>query len=80
MLQRLERLAQKKELQDIWPDGHIVGTDGLPVEFHIAQKLAYETKRRTIGLIGGSQLGKQLSLPGGSEEKSDCEGAETTLL
>lgn len=43
-----------------WPEGHLVGIDGKPAKFHKAQQLVFDTKRRIVAMVGGSQTGKCL--------------------
>lgn len=63
MLDRLARLRSQNIVKDVWPDRHIVGPDGTPVPFHIAQNEIFDSERRTVALVGGSQLGKTTLAP-----------------
>ena len=59
LLERLERAKAKSKIkQSGWPDRHVVGRDGQPVPFHLAQSLAHDANRRFVILSSGTQLGK----------------------
>lgn len=59
ILEKLQRAKKRTAMKvNTWPDRHLVGLNGQPVPFHQAQDLAWDSKRRTVALIGGSQLGK----------------------
>lgn len=57
----LTRAKQTKK-ESAWPERHLVGPNGDPVPFHIAQNIAWDTQRRYVIFLGGTQSGK---LPGG---------------
>ena len=59
LLERLERAKAKSKIkQSGWPDRHVVGREGQPVPFHLAQSLAYDSTRRIVALTAGTQVGK----------------------
>ena len=59
IVERLEQARAKSKIKQIdWPDRHIIGKDGKPVPFHLAQSAAYDSTKRTIVLSGGAQSGK----------------------
>jgi len=41
-----------------WPERHLIGLDGDPVPFHLAQNIGYDSTSRIIALIAGTQSGK----------------------
>jgi hypothetical protein len=66
LAQEVQRTADRVDLlipdtaqqrQAKWPDGHI-SVDGKPVKFHWGQALAYNSIRRRIAMIAGTQGGK----------------------
>src|SRR3990167_9148172 len=64
ILDRLEQARAKSKIKQVdWPDRHIIGKDGKPVPFHLAQAVAYDSNRRTIVMSGGSQSGKTTLQP-----------------
>ena len=64
ILDRLEQARAKSKIKQVdWPDRHIIGKDGKPVPFHLAQSVGYDSTRRTIVLSAGSQSGKTSWLP-----------------
>src|SRR3990167_1154322 len=59
LLERLERAKAKSKIkQSGWPDRHVVGRDGQPVPFHLAQQLTHDCMRRIVTLSSGTQVGK----------------------
>lgn len=63
-LEAVERaIARSKAKRRDWPDEHLVGRDGKPAPFHKAQKLVWDSKRRIIALVSGSQAGKTAMTP-----------------
>lgn len=64
ILDRLEQARAKSKIKQVdWPDRHIIGKDGKPVPFHLAQSAAYDSNRRTIVMSAGSQSGKTTLQP-----------------
>jgi len=64
IVERLEQARAKSKIKQVdWPDRHIIGKDGKPVPFHLAQSAAYDSTKRTIVLLAGSQSGKTGWLP-----------------
>src|SRR3990167_9332932 len=64
LLERLQKARASTKMQKVfWPDRHLVGRDGQPVPFHEAQAIAYDSPRRTVAVIGGSQVGKTTFSP-----------------
>ena len=64
LLERLERAKAKSKIkQSGWPERHVVGRDGQPAPFHLAQNLAYDSPRRIVALTSGTQLGKTSWVP-----------------
>ena len=64
IVERLEQARAKSKIKQVdWPDRHIIGKDGKPVPFHLAQSAAYDSTRRTIVMSGGSQSGKTTLQP-----------------
>ena len=62
----LERARQRTRMQKIresWPERHLVGKGGNPVPFHMAQNLVWDSERRIIAYISGSQGGKTSLAP-----------------
>lgn len=53
--QSRQALEQKRAQ---WPVRHMVGTDGKPAPFHRAQELAFDSQRRIVAMLAGSQSGK----------------------
>lgn len=46
-----------------WPGQHVIGPDEVsPVPFHLGQRWAWESERRTVAIIAGTQSGKALAL------------------
>lgn len=41
-----------------FPARHLIGADGMPKPFHRAQELAYDSERRIVAMIAGTQSGK----------------------
>ena len=41
-----------------WPDDHLVGINGDPVPFHVAQRMGIESEMKIVALIAGTQSGK----------------------
>ncbi len=58
----IERVAlqyQAHALPDVsWPERHVRGIDGKPVPFHEGQNRAYDSERRIVAVIAGTQSGK----------------------
>ena len=72
----VERARNKaKARKRDWPDDHLVGADGKPAKFHKAQQLVHDSKRRIIGLISGSQVGKSSYAPWWLEREIRLRGA-----
>ena len=64
ILDRLDQARAKSKIKQVdWPDRHIIGKDGKPVPFHLAQSAAYDSTKRTIVLSGGAQSGKTSMVP-----------------
>lgn len=64
LLDAVERaIAKSKVKKRDWPEGHLVGIDGKPVKFHKAQQLAWDTKRRIVAFVSGTQSGKSAYVP-----------------
>jgi hypothetical protein len=57
----LERALERKERQQQiadWPAEHLIGPEGVPVPFHRGQRIAWESERRIVAMIAGTQGGK----------------------
>jgi len=64
IVERLEHARAKAKITQIdWPDRHVIGIDGTPVPFHLAQSVAYDSTKRTILLSAGAQSGKTCLVP-----------------
>jgi hypothetical protein len=58
-------MLKKEALQNPankWPDNHINNEDNQPVPFHTGQQLAWDSQRRIVAFIAGTQSGKALSV------------------
>jgi len=51
------------EQRQKWPDRCLHSEDGKPMPFHLAQNMAWDSTRRTVAMIAGSQGGKTGFLP-----------------
>lgn len=59
-----DAVKERSSLTDVdWPDRHILSENGKPVPFHMAQEIAYDSPRRTVALIAGTQSGKTVFGP-----------------
>ena len=56
-------LRRRRADEPSWPEAHVVGPDGRPVPFHRGQVLAWESERRFIAMLAGTQGGKTGFLP-----------------
>lgn len=52
------RKASLKKWKKEWPDGHIHSEDNLPIPFHVPQQKIWDSRRRFLAMIAGSQGGK----------------------
>lgn len=79
--QRFKKLSQnkKKEKTD-WPDGHLVGPDGRPVPFHVGQRLAWNSEKRIVAIISGTQAGKTSWSPWWLAREIEREGDKFSNL
>ena len=63
-LERLERAKAKSKIkQSGWPERHVIGEKGQPVPFHLAQQLVWDSPRRIVAYISGTQSGKTVTAP-----------------
>ena len=63
-LERLERAKAKSKIkQSVWPERHVIGEKGQPVPFHLAQQLVWDSPRRIVAYISGTQSGKTVTAP-----------------
>jgi len=58
-----DHVIKKLETQNVedlisWPDRHLVGINGKPVPFHMAQNLAMDSVNRIVSMVAGTQSGK----------------------
>lgn len=51
-------LRELDERRVNWPGRHLMGADGQPKPFHRAQEFAYDSQRRIVAMIAGTQSGK----------------------
>lgn len=61
LIEKLERAKAKTQRQKnkvSWPDRHLPDLKGSPVPFHEAQALAWDSTRRIVAYIAGTQIGK----------------------
>lgn len=58
-----------------WPACHMQGLDGRPVPFHRAQELGWESPRRIVAMLAGSQSGKTSWGPWWLAREIDTSGA-----
>lgn len=64
MLEKLNQAKAKARLkQSNWPDKYLIGGDDKPVPFHRAQELTWDSPRRIVAYISGSQGGKTAVAP-----------------
>lgn len=64
MLDDLEaRFSSTEEEVKEFPERHVIGLDGLPVPFHLGQEIAWDSDKRIIAMIAGSQGGKTVFGP-----------------
>jgi|SRR3990167_7361337 len=83
MLERLRRIKQKQEnkvAKVSWPDRHLIGADGKPTPFHQAQNLAWDSERRIVALLGGTQMGKSVFAPFWLKREIDRLGSGDYIL
>jgi hypothetical protein len=58
-----------------FPDRHLCDADGNPVPFHKAQELVYDSERRTIAMLAGTQSGKTSFGPWWLKREIDRRGS-----
>lgn len=68
-LDRLLRATSKS-----WPDEHLIGVDGAPVPFHVGQKIVWDSDRRLLAMIAGTQGGKTAFAPHWLKREIDLRG------
>ena len=59
MLDRLQRAKQKAaSRKPKWPDKHLIGINDKAVPFHRAQEMVWDSDRRIVAYLSGTQSGK----------------------